>query len=185
MFKNLFDILVLLVMRPRVAWHKINKAAISEADLRRDYLFPIWGLISLASLLGAFSHGDLQYAIKLSAISFVSCFLSYLLASFALNEVVGYFDLVKDKDRTRIFVGYASCIVYLLHFINELQIFSQFFFLGIFQLYTAYVVWDAVGNYYKVNENKRLWFVGVFTIVLLCAPMAVRWLLGLLMPGIS
>lgn len=80
------------------------------------------------------------------------------------------------------FVGYSSSLMFALNII--LMLLPEFFFLRIFILYTFYIVWEGARPYMQVEENERLKFAGIATVVILLTPAVIEFLLFILMPGL-
>ncbi len=189
MFKVLIERLMLIVFTPAKAWLEIIKENPKESDVRNNYVFPFMGLISLASFLGILIFGEeetfnlnVQHAVIRGCVTFVSLFAGFFVASFVLNEVMEKFNLEKNIQRTQIFVGYASSILYAIDLVLELQLIPEFFFLQIFIFYTVYVIWESVGIYYTVVEERRVLFVAIASLVVLAAPSIVELALAFLLP---
>jgi len=192
MFKALIERLTLITFTPAKAWMEIIKENPKETDVRNSYVFPFMGLIALASFLGALIFGqedtfnlNVQHAVIKSCVTFVSLFAGFFLASFVLNELLEKFGQEKNLQRTQIFVGYASSILYAIDLVLELQLIPEFFFLQIFIFYTVYVIWESVGIYYTVVEESRVLFVALASLIVLAAPSLVELALNFLLPGVS
>ena len=65
-----------------------------------------------------------------------------------------------------------------------LMLLPEFFFLRIFILYTFYIVWEGAGPYMQVEENERLKFAGITTVIILLTPAVIEFVLFMLMPGL-
>lgn len=192
MFKALIERLTLITFTPAKAWMEIIKENPKETDVRNNYVFPFMGLIAFASFLGALIFGveetfnlNVQHAVIKSCVTFVSLFAGFFLASFVLNELLEKFGQEKNLQRTQIFVGYASSILYAIDLVLELQLIPEFFFLQIFIFYTVYVIWESVGIYYTVVEERRVLFVALASLIVLAAPSLVQLALNFLLPGVS
>ncbi|MDD4822862.1 MAG: YIP1 family protein [Bacteroidales bacterium] len=192
MFKALIERLMLITFTPAKAWLEIIKENPKETDVRNNYVFPFMGLIAFASFLGAMIFGEedtfnlnVQHAVIKSCVTFVSLFAGFFLASFVLNEIVEKFKLEKNLQHSQIFVGYASSILYAIDLVLELQLIPEFFFLQIFIFYTVYVIWESVGIYYSVVEERRVLFVAVTSLIVLAAPSLIEVALKYLLPGVS
>lgn len=80
------------------------------------------------------------------------------------------------------FVGYSSSLMFALNIV--LMLLPEFFFLRIFILYTFYIVWEGADPYMQVEENERLKFAGIATVVILLTPAVIEFVLFMLMPGL-
>ncbi len=187
MLTILLDHLLLLIFAPAKAWKKIIRDKETETVIRTNFVFPLMGLVAAASLVGLlFSGAGLPIALKAACVSFLSLFLGFFSASYLLNELMPWFGVKKNLPRIQIFVGFSSCILYLMTFITELRFLSEFFFLQIFILYTFYVIWESVGIYFKeVATEERNYFVVCSTLLILLSPIVIRKIMGFLMPGLT
>lgn len=194
MYKEIFKWVVAVTTQPARAWGMMVKKEEREAerieDPRNDpflsnYLYPFIGLLTVAAFLSIFTHKEfvLEQALKSSIITFVSSFGGYYLAAYLLNEICkkwnwGTYDLRKWQH----FVGYASALMFALDMIWLLL--PDVFFLYIFILYTFYIVWEGAAVYMGVDDQLRMKFTTVATLLIILAPTAIDKVLLLLMPGL-
>lgn len=185
MLKIILDHLLLLIFAPAKGWKRIVRENKPEAVIRSNFVFPLIGLVALSSFLGLVFTEGLQIALKAACVSFVSYFMSFFVTSFLVNEIVPRFGIEKNMPRMQIFVGFSSCILYVLNIIIELRFLPEFFFLQIFVLYTLYVVWESVGTYFKeITEEVRTPFTLLLSFLILLSPILIKKVLCFLMPGI-
>ena len=188
MFKNLYDTVISLIIKPSKAWNDLNKKQIDSHDsFISGYIFPFMGLIIGATFLGAVftrKEIDLQNALKESIVALLSMLGGFFLASCFVNEVWHHlFHREKNMKLCQRFVGYSSSLMYCLSII--LCLLPEFFFLRFLVVYTIYIVWEGVIPYMNAEESEQLKFVGISTAIILITPLAITFILGLLMPGLN
>ena len=188
MLKDLFNTAISLIFRPSEAWKYLSKKQSESHDsFLTGYVYPFMGLIILAAFLGVLFTGnakDLQIALKESIVSLLSVFGGFFLASYLVNEV--WHTIMHREPNMQLcqrFVGYSSSLLYSLNII--LSLFPDFFFLRFLLLYTIYIVWEGVVPYLGVKEPEQLKFAGLSTAIIIITPLAIAFILRLLMPGLN
>lgn len=185
MLMMLLDHLLLMIFAPLKGWKRIVRERMPEAVVRSNFVFPLMGVASMASFLGLVFSEGVPNALKAALITFIAFFGAYFMASYLINEIVGYFGEEKNLSKIQVFVGFSSSILYLLNIIMGLRFLPEFFFLQIFALYTIYIVWESVGVYFKrITDEARAKFTLVSSCLILISPFLIKKVLGLLMPGL-
>lgn len=162
-----------------------------------DYLFqhyylPMMGVgaicIFLLYGLGFISHSvvlddsgfDLEVGLK-GMVLFVVAYISAVpLATLIIKETFDrLFEQDTEKNKLEVFAGYCVSLVMLVELVCAFL--SQLSFLTFAGLYVIYVVWVGAALYLEI-ENRRLWFFTVVAFLsIYCAPIAIKWLLTLLL----
>jgi len=187
MYKNLFSTAILLIFKPLDAWKKLNsKQTDDQESFLSGYVYPFIGLITLTAFIGVLftrKQFDFQIALKESILVLLSVFGGFFLASYLFNEMWHtLFHRERDMKLCQRFVGYASSLMYCLYIV--LSLFPEFFFLRFFLLYTFYMVWEGAIPFMEVKESEQLKFVGFATLIIILTPLAIEFILGLMMPGL-
>jgi hypothetical protein len=195
MYKDLIKLIRSMIVNPGNTWHDLaNKFEKDEEFLTRT-IYPLIGLITLSAFTGIlFTEKDFSFEIALkSAIKALLASLGgFFLSSYTVNEL--WKAVFRKEDNIRLcrrFVGYSSVVMYTLDILLCLLPMSDFFYLRIVLLYTAYIVWEGVLPYMGIREEDKL-FGGsakmIFTlsvfVIITAFPMMIRGLLFLLMPGL-
>ena len=188
MLKNLFDIAISLIFKPSEAWIALKeKQDDSHDSFLSGYVYPFMGLIILSAFLGVLftdKARDLQVALKESIVVLLSVFGGFFLSSYLINEVWhAMMHRAPDMKLCQRFVGYSSALMYCLNIV--LSLLPEFFFLRFLVLYTIYIVWEGVVPYMEANESEQLKFTGISTVIIIVTPLALAFILGLLMPGLN
>ena len=187
MYKNLFNTAISLIFKPSDTWKKLNeKQTDNQESFLSDYVYPFIGLITLTAFIGVLftrKQFDLQIALKETILILLTVFGGFFLASCLLNEMWHtLFHRERDMKLCQRFVGYSSSLMYCLYIV--LSLFPEFFFLRFFLLYTFYMVWEGAIPFMEVKESEQLKFVGFATLIIVLAPLALEFILGLIMPGL-
>lgn len=186
MYKEIIKQIIAIISQPAKAWNVLANKKESDDDFLTRFVYPLIGLLTLVAFVGILftrKEFDLELALKSSIKTLVSAFGGFYLAVYIMNELwQSVFKRTKDMKLWQRFVGYSSSLMFALKFV--LMLLPEFFYLGIFFLYTFYIIWEGAIVYMKVEEDERLKFVGFTTAVVLLAPILIEVVLFLLMPGL-
>ncbi|MDR1337178.1 MAG: YIP1 family protein [Tannerella sp.] len=186
MFNDLFNRIAGLIIKPAETWKKLSQGEEEKESFLSRYIYPLIGLIALAAFVGVlFSRKEFSFEIALkSAIKvLISNMGGYFLAVHLMNELwQSLFHRQKDIRLWYCFTGYASAPMFALNIV--LALLSEFFFLRAAVLYTAYTVWEGATAYMHVREEERLKFSACASAVIIVTPLAIDYLLFLMMPGL-
>ena len=180
MFKEIVFTIIRMITVPDISWRKLSVDKNHEFFLNR-YLYPIFGVISLASFVGGLwfvPDGSLQVALKETIISLVTVYGGYYIGSYILNEFLPRLGISKNQTEVQQFVGYASSLIYALFIV--LPFLSDFFILWVFALYTVYIVYTGYGLYIIGKEETRMSFTGIATALILLTPALINTILSFL-----
>lgn len=186
MFKEIFKWVVLVISQPAKAWEKLYQKEDNQDDFLARFVYPLIGIVTVAAFLGILltrKEFDVELALKATIKTLVAVFGGYHLSVYLLNEIWnGMFKREKNTALWQRFVGYSSGLMFVLSAV--LMLIPEFFFLRIFVLYTFYIVWEGAQSYMGVEENERLKFVVITTLIILAIPYVIQFVLSLLMPGL-
>jgi len=186
MYKQLVILLFNFIVRTKKAWKECSEAQDTDnAGFLKSYLYPVFGIIALFSFAGILLYlkkWDVQIAIKQVVINTVSCFAGFYIAVFALSRLSRkYFGQNLTTAVCERFTGYASAAAYVI------TMFYAFFpFLTYIQLltvYTFYIVWQGSAHYLQIKNEYLTKFTIFAGIIIILAPLIMRWLLVLTIPG--
>jgi hypothetical protein len=187
MLKQLYLLLSGLVIAPAKTWESLagNQESNNE-NFYKSYLYPIIGIIALLSFLGVwFGTKDfqIQTVLKFVIKETITYFGGFYLAAYGLFRLSEkYFGLDTDLQHFERFTGYSSSAIYVIACISAL--FQFLFFLQIFILYTAYIVWHGANIYIAVKENYLTKFTIFASAVIILSPVVIRIIMTLIMPGL-
>ena len=83
-----------------------------------------------------------------------------------------------------LFVGYTLSVYMLITIFLNLFM-GMFSFLRFAPLYIIYVIWEGSKYYMDINENKRLIFVVLSSLILIFSPDIIERFMFILMPGLG
>jgi hypothetical protein len=188
MFKDLYNTTISLIFSPSKAWRDLREKRTDDNEkFLSGFVYPFIGMITLSAFLGVLftrKEFDIQIALKSAILSLLSVFGGFFLASYLVNEM--WYTLFKGRKNIKLcqnFVGYSSVLMFSLDIL--LRLFPEFFFLRFLLLYTIYIVWEGAIPYMDMQESEQLKFVGFSTAIIIGTPYILRFILGLLMPGLK
>ena len=188
MIKHIFGTAISLIFKPSDAWAELKeKQADDKESFLSDYIYPFIGVITFVVFVGMLftsKEADVQIALKAAIMSLMSILGGFFLASYFVNEMwYKLFHRERDMKRCMCFVGYSSSLMFVLNIL--LSLLPAFFFFRIFILYTIYIVWEGAVPYMDVKESEQLKFVSLSTTIIILTPLAIEFILGLVMPGLK
>jgi hypothetical protein len=186
MYNDIFHRLTGLIFKPAETWEKLaHRNEDQEAFLSR-FVYPLIGLIALSAFLGVLftrKEFDFEIALKASIKALISSIGGFFLSVYLINEVrTRFFKRPQDMKLCRYFTGYASSLIFTLNIV--LALLPEFFFFHFTVLYTFYIIWEGTRWFMKLEDNQRLPFSIVASVVIIITPLAIDVLLFLLMPGL-
>ena len=95
-----------------------------------------------------------------------------------------FFDREKNPKQVQLFVGYTLSVYMLITIFLNLFM-GMFSFLRIAHLYIIYDIWEGSKYYMDINENKRLIFVVLSSLILIFSPDIIERFMFILMPGLG
>jgi len=188
MFREVFRKVIALASQPQKTWETLVGEGENEEHEKflSNFVYPLIGLVAVAAFVGVlFSRRefDVELALKASVRDLASSLFGFFLASYFLNELWGnFFNRDKDSKLCQRFIGYSSSLMFVLNIV--LALLPEFFFLRIFVLYIVYIVWEGAVSYMKVEDSERLKFTGITSALIIVAPVVIRIVLVMLMPGL-
>ncbi|MDO5523579.1 MAG: YIP1 family protein [Bacteroidia bacterium] len=181
MFINIVQTIFFLIASPRKGWKRIIDKKINHQDFINNFLFPVFGFVAITTFVGGMwfaESTDIRWALKLTVAAVSALFGGFYLASYALNELFPKFGADKNLNIAQQFVGYSSVVVYLLFLVMPLL--SGLAPLWFLVIYTLYVVYAGAGEFLRVERNKRLGVAVVASLLIVVAPLLIKFLLNVL-----
>lgn len=157
-YKELFRRIWQLIINPEKEWDVIKNENKTFNNVLSDFALPIIGLVTVAAFIGyalKFQDFNLEYALKHTTIVFISLFASIYIIFFLLGLIM-LSDGFKKNDVIALTI-YSSTMWYLLSFITELI--PELFFLNIFVIYNAFVIFQGAKIYMKGLSKGKIYFI--------------------------
>ncbi|MDR1162053.1 MAG: YIP1 family protein [Tannerellaceae bacterium] len=187
MYKELVKWVIAIVSQPGKTWRELSEKEEKGDEFLTRFVYPLIGLITVTAFIGVLftqKEFSVEIALKSSIKALVSYFGGFFLAAYLLNESwQAVFRQEKDIKLCQRFVGYSSALMYSLAIIL-LLLPSDLFFIYIFVVYTAYIVWEGAAPYMKVPDAVHLKFTIIASILIVSLPEIIGRLLFILMPGL-
>ncbi len=180
MFKKIIHKLFFLIFYPAKGWHYIDKQRNNHDDFINNFLFPIFGVISITTFIGAMwlsETGGLHYALKMIIVVITALFGGFYLASFLINELFPKYGIIKDIQIAQQFTGYSSVIVYLMYFLMPLI--NGYTGLWAIPLLSFFLIYSGSKLYLNIDKDKQIVFSVISLFVLLISPAVLNYLLSL------
>ena len=186
MYKQLVILLFNFIVHPEKTWKKCNEEQDSDnAGFLKSYLYPAFGILALCSFTGILLYlkkWDVQIAIRQVIINVVSCFAGFYIVVFILSRLSRkHFGQNLAAEVCERFTGYASAAIYVTAmFYSFIPLFP---FIQLLTLYTFYIVWQGSAHYLRIKNEYLTKFTIFAGIIIILAPLIIRWLLVLTIPG--
>jgi len=177
MYRNLFNRIKDLLVKPAKAWEIILSERSSINDVLMTFSLPLIGAYSLAIFLGyLFGHQELDFtsALKFAVFIFSACFFGLYMSYFILLKLIPVESMKSDKELAFKMIAYSSLPIYLLGIVTALI--PQTFFFFFLVIYAAYIIWEGL-KVLQVDVEKRGWQTVVVSIMVLLMPYVLHKLL--------
>jgi hypothetical protein len=182
MFKEAVETATRMIFSPQIAWEYASMK--QNNNLYKGFLFPLWAVICLSAFVGGWfvsAEGSIELGFKNLVIEAFILFIGFYISSFLLNEYITTLaNIEKGQKNTRVFVAYSLSPYYLIGIITS--VLPDFFFLWLFAVYTAYIVYTGAEIYYLIGSEKRVNFMAIATIIIIGVPLILKMLLSAMMP---
>ncbi len=164
MFKKIFQNIFFLITQPAKAWHLLSEDDWEQEKFFSNYLYPIFGIITLFAFLGAFRiNFSIESGLKEAISEFISFFVGFYLSSFLMFESMDRMFEKTSMKKCRYFVAYASSLIYIISMIVSLL--NGFELLYLVLPYTIYIVWEGAISYMRVSEENQLKFTIIASLI--------------------
>ncbi|MBE6303972.1 MAG: YIP1 family protein [Bacteroidales bacterium] len=183
-YKKLFATVQELIAHPAKAWLQVLHKG-TKREMLGEFLYPLAILCGTALFLGrVFNNGLGWDSFYTSTISAALCTFSLLIAYKISAYAIAFFTkkyTSKDfrRETIEVFTGYSMVVVLCLNLC--LGLFPEFRILAfIAQFYTLKIVWDGAAVLIKINEERRLIYTMVVSLILIVMPFVVNKIMGAL-----
>lgn len=177
-YKELLHKTVLLISSPTRAWEEIV-----QEDRRRvavNFVYPLIGLCALSVFIGCIlskgwsSPESFQYAMTQCCAVAISLFGGYYLAAYLINAVrVNIFGQDSSLLLSQQFVGYAMVVCLLLRVV--LGVLPDVMLVAlVLQFYTFYLVWEGSKVLMDIDDERRVRFTVISSVIILLCPVIIE-----------
>ena len=183
-YKKVFKTVLYLLKHPAMAWRVVSHGENLNA-MRGHFLYPLVRLCGPARVVGRIITNGIGWnTLYVSLISAALCSMSMLIAYYVSSMLLRFFTVKYtgtdyQRDTINLFTGYSMVVVLVLNIC--LGLFPELSLLAfIAQFYTLKVVWDGAAVLIKINEERRLLYVVIVSVVIMAMPFVISKLMGLL-----
>ncbi|MDR2498899.1 MAG: hypothetical protein LBD28_05610 [Tannerellaceae bacterium] len=198
MYKELIRLVGTIIARPAKTWQELARKTERKEELFTRFVYPLIGLASLAAFVGILfteKHFKVELALKGAITTCVACFGSFFLTAWILNEAWSrLFSRTSDLRLCQRFTGYSFSMFFVLEILLGILPEGDFFFIRIFLLVTAYIVWEGSPAYMGINNqtvqilkvsiSARLALTAIITLLVILLPIVIKQLMFLFLPGL-
>jgi hypothetical protein len=188
MFKEIIRKILLLLAKPEVAWPELLKKGGSNRQILKEFCYPLMGVAALLKIIQeAIFHRHPAYPIHVLVVHGVVYFGALLAAYYILQYILKVlmqkqYNILPTAEQSAIVIGYGLVVVFLLFIATALL--PSFFFLWIFYLYTAYLLWIVAEAAFGLKVEDRGLFVIVMTFCMMIVPVVLHGILRGIMPNL-
>lgn len=169
-----------MIFSPQISWEYVSMR--QDANLYKGFLVPLWTIICLSAFAGGCfiaANSSLELGFKNLIVETIVLFIGFYITSFLLNEYVATLPgMTKKIKNARVFVAYSSSLLYLVGVIAS--VLPDFFFLWLFAVYTAYIIYVGAGIYYLIIPEKQVKFMTAATTLIIGVPLILRLFLSMM-----
>ncbi len=182
-YKKLYQRTVGILRRPRKEWEKIKANEPDSRTVINDFVLPMTGFCALSAFLGIMFQGiDFEKALVSVIISLAKSIGGVYFSFFMLQESASYFGLQRNKTDFMKMAGYGFVVIFVVDIVVNLI--PELFFLPILELYTFFLIGEAIDTFTHIEEKKRTGYILFATLIIIISPHVIEFILNkVLMPG--
>ena len=179
MLKKIINIMFLLLFNPAKGWDKVGKDKYKHDEFLNNYLFPLFGVVSLTTFIGGLwiDSGGLQYALKLTIFVITALFAGFYISAILVNEMLPKYGAIKDMNIAQQFVGYSSVVVYLLFIV--MPFLGGIKWLWLLSLVSFYLIYLGSRQFLDIYGVKGYRFATITLLAITIVPIMINYLLKL------
>lgn len=183
---NYFKNASYVVCFPRNGWKAVGHSSVQWRDVQSRVLYPMLAVLALSAFMSLAydARATLVGCIMAAVIDFAKYFFAFFIASYVAT---GYFPaVVKSKqmaNRVNVVILYCMAMMVALNIIDNLLP-ASFPYLKILYFYVFFMAWKA-DNYLEIADDGNKKILIVIAAMVLVLPLAIGYLLGLIMNSIS
>ena len=176
---SLFANTLLMIVSPSVGWEKIGRLSIPTKALQGKVYFPTLAVLAVSTMFEMFFGScTLTIAVINAIIAFAAYFFTFYISSMIMN-FISPGDTQDAKNRLDNLIIFALEYLVLINIVSNMLP-SHFTILEFLKLYVAFILFRGL-DYINYKE-KPVFFVTVATLSVLIIPVAINYVLGLIIP---
>ncbi len=176
-----------LLTSPLDFWATLSRKRIRQSkEFLNRFVYPMMTLVVLSNFVGQWLYTDHLTAdavVKWVLTTSLSLYVGFHLSCFLLNKILSsrFFKRKDNLPKMQYFIGNVNCFIYTMMII--LNLLPGLFFLRIAYLYVAYIVWQSLGVYFRIDKDSLIFFCLSVLAVLVVVPYILHILLSIMIPN--
>lgn len=170
-----------ILINPAEEWKVIKEESTDRSGVIRSYALPFISLLAITTFLGMFIFRNYMTAgimVTSAIVTFIGAFLSIYISAYFINELASSFESKKDLNSSFKLVVYSYTALLISHAIANLLL--PLFFIAIFGVYSAYIMWMGLGPMMETPEEKKVVYGTISSLTILVVYLLMNTLLGAL-----
>ncbi|MCQ2336730.1 MAG: YIP1 family protein [Paludibacteraceae bacterium] len=178
-----------ILITPHTGWETAKKQTDRKSVLIR-YALPLILLTSAASFAGVMIENDAwlwEMGLKRFTVTFLTLFFSIYIAAFCIKIMYNkMFNESYPLSEILVFTIYSFSCIFAVIFLDEL--FEDMFFIGVFTLYTLYIVYEGASVFFNITDkklySKKILFTVIASLLIIACPDIIKDVVLTIMPGL-
>ncbi len=170
-----------IIVKPVDEWQVIKNEASDKKQVIMNYALPVIAVVAIASLIGGFifTRFSVSYQILIAVRAFIVPFAGLYISAILINELAPSFGSKKDINAAFKLVIYSFTASFLASIVTGLI--PLLFFVGIFGLYSIYLLWVGITPMMETPENKKVGYVIVSALIIIVVYFIISLILGFIL----
>ena len=176
-----------LLTSPLSFWTALSRKRMRQSkDFLNRFVYPMMCLVVLSAFVGQCLYVEdltAESVIKRILTTSLSLYVGFHMSCFLLNKLLSshYFKRRDNLPKVHYFIGNLNCFIYTMMIV--LNLLPGFFFLGIAYVCVAYMVWQSLGVYFRIDKDSLIFFILSALAILAGVPYALHILLSIMIPN--
>lgn len=179
LYKNLFNRLINLIIKPASEWKRINSENKNLNDVLSEFTLPLLAIVTVTAFLDHlfnYQGFEIGVAVKKAVLVFTSLFGGLYLSYYIMLNLLPKFGIESDKDKIFSFVAYSYGYWYLVSFITLLA--SELLILKLFGIYSLYIIWKYFEGDKMPEKSQKILLTLAVAIIIHAAPIIIQVVLN-------
>ena len=170
-----------IIVKPADEWQVIKNEASDKKQVIMNYALPVIAVVAIASLIGGFifTRFSVSYQVLSALIAFIVPFAGMYISAIVINELAPSFGSKKDINAAFKLVIYSFTASFLASIVTGLI--PPLFFVGIFGLYSIYLLWLGITPMMETPEDKKVGYVIVSALIIIVINILIWFILNMIL----
>lgn len=176
-----------LILTPEKEWKQIQNENQSKKEIIKNFAVPLLIIIVICSILGDIiftsrEHFTIAYIACKAFVTFAIVYSTIYLSALLINELTLSFNSKKDLNVTFKLVVYSFTAYFLSTAFSNLI--PPLGLIQVFALYSIYLFWLGCEPLLQTNQDNKIGFVVLSSIIILCIYTFVKLILDHILASI-